>query len=67
VRFVKKFSSFSGYTYTPGTLRVGAAGPLPTTPATPATDIQYEGYYYEPPKENQLTYPINIRISQENK
>jgi hypothetical protein len=43
-----------------------AGGPSQTTPAVPETGIQHEGYYYDPPKGNRLTYPINIRISQED-
>jgi hypothetical protein len=65
--FVKSFLSFSFYPYPTEALLGDVGGPLPTTPAAPAPAIQYEGYHFDPPKDKQLTYPINIRISQEKK
>jgi len=31
-------------------------GLFATTPAAPTPDIQYEGYHYDRPKGNKLTY-----------
>jgi len=62
VRFVKNFPSFGDYPCRPGGPPDGLGASMPAIPAAPATATEYEGYNYEPPKGNQLIYPMNNRF-----